>query len=97
MTKKALLICESRSDNLGDQAIADAVAIGIKAEGYKVEITDFSCRKPTTFVRKISFFEKVFNKFAPQFVQGIIWSIRNFYSIYKISNKINKIDAIVSL
>jgi polysaccharide pyruvyl transferase WcaK-like protein len=87
MTKNALLICESRSDNLGDQAIADAVAIGIEAEGYEVETTDFSCRSSYLHSRKISFVEKVFNKFAPQIVQGIIWSIRNFYCIYNVSNK----------
>ena len=58
MIKNALLICESKSDNLGDQAISDAMIIGLKAEGYEVETADFSCRKSFPNQKRISFLVK---------------------------------------
>ena len=91
MIKNALLICESKSDNLGDQAISDAMIIGLKAEGYEVETADFSCRKSFSNQERISFLVKVFNKFAPQVIQGTFWFFKNFLYIRKISNKNHEI------
>ena len=81
--KTALIIGECYSDNVGDQAIADAMREALEDRGYFVRNMDYSCRGKKTQNVKKPITNNVLRilKHRMRWIVGIWWALKKHYII----------------
>lgn len=95
LQKTALIIAESFSDNVGDQAIADAMREALEDRGYIVDNVDYTCKlqKSRNTSKPIShrFWRNL--KHRLRLIIGFFWAIKNLPFIRETASK--KYDLVV--
>jgi polysaccharide pyruvyl transferase WcaK-like protein len=92
----ALIISECFSDNLGDQAISDAMLQALRDKGYFVEKVDFTCRpqKNQNTPPRLSNNRLCLNIWRRlRLFVGFFWAIKNLPNIREVARK--KYDLVV--
>lgn len=89
LQKTALIIAESFSDNVGDQAIADAMREALEDRGYIVDNVDYTCKllKSRNTSKPISnrFWRNL--KHRLRLIIGFFWAIKNLPFIRETASK----------
>jgi polysaccharide pyruvyl transferase WcaK-like protein len=86
--KKALLINEGFSDNIGDQAISNGVKLLLESKNFSVKTAGFSTNNQCLFNLKKSSNNKLVTMLrAKIFLKSIYWLFKNIIRILKCSSQ----------
>lgn len=87
--KTALIIGESYSDNVGDQAIADAMREALVDRGYLVKNADYTCRLQKSINNSRPISNRLWRNFRHRIrlLIGFFWAVKNFSIIRETSIK----------
>ncbi len=80
---RILVLNESCSDNVGDQAISIAMKCSLEQRGYEVISRDFSCRKIATNDYSGDFYSSKIKRLIPSLLKRLIFVTRNFLFVVK--------------